>query len=67
MPTRKLGTPIPIRFSPEMEKKIEYASVRLGLAKQDIIRMACAIGLDHLKSIDYNLAEAVVEKARKRE
>jgi predicted DNA-binding protein len=67
MPTRNLGSPIPIRFAPETERKIESASNRLGLARQDVIRMACAIGLEHLKAIDYNIAAAVVEKARKRE
>jgi predicted DNA-binding protein len=63
-PKRKLGTAYPVRFTEEIEAQIDQASRALGLAKQDIIRMACAIGLEQLKAINYDLAGAVLEKSR---
>lgn len=61
---KKLGSAYPVRFTEETEIQIDMAARALGLAKQDIIRMACAIGLRQLASINYDIEGAVMERAK---
>lgn len=56
------GTPTTIRFKDEIEKQIEVASKKLGLAKVDVIRLACAVGLEDLRRVNYDVAGAIVDR-----
>jgi len=61
---KKLGSANPVRFTEQVEGQIDQAARALGLAKQDVIRMACAIGLRQLEEINYDIAGAVLDKAQ---
>ena len=58
--------PIPstIKFSPELQEKIAEAAKITGLPKQEIIRLCTAIGIEDLRRIDYDIAGAIVDKAK---
>lgn len=56
--------PTTIKFSPKLQAKVEEAGRRMGLPKQEIIRLCTAIGLEDLRRINFDLASAVVDKAK---
>ncbi|MGJ8644895.1 MAG: hypothetical protein ACSHX9_15925 [Luteolibacter sp.] len=56
--------PSTVKFSPELQKKIAIAAEKMELPKQEVIRLSAAIGLEKLRRINYDLAAAVVEKAK---
>jgi adenylyl- and sulfurtransferase ThiI len=58
--------PIPstIKFSPELQEKIAEAARITGLPKQEIIRLCTAIGIEDLRRINYDIAGAIVDKAK---
>lgn len=61
------GKPVPIWMAPELEAQIVYAAKRLKMSKQDVMRLSMSIGLEHLRTIDYNVAAAVVAAAKSAE
>lgn len=61
----KLVKPIGIRFSERADEEIDAACEKLGMSKQDVVRLATDIGLAHLESIKYNLAKAVINQSGK--
>jgi hypothetical protein len=58
--------PIPstIKFSPELQEKIAEAAKITGLPKQELIRLCTAIGIEDLRRINYDIAGAIVDKAK---
>lgn len=56
----KLVAPTPVRFTEKTDKNINFACENLGLAKQDVIRLAVDIGLKHLEAVKYDLAKCVL-------
>lgn len=62
----KLVAPTPVRFTERTNIEIDKACEKLGLAKQDIIRLAVDIGLEHLRRVKYDLADCVLEKSGKK-
>jgi hypothetical protein len=51
---------VPVRLPKELMDDAEEGSKKLDLSKQDTLKLACAIGLAHLKAIDYQVAEVVL-------
>ena len=62
----KLVAPTPVRFTERTNIEIDKACEKLGLSKQDIIRLAVDIGLEHLRRVKYDLADCVLEKSGKK-
>ena len=61
----KLVAPTPVRFTERTNTEIDKACEKLGLAKQDVIRLAVDIGLEHLETVKYNLARAILNESGK--
>jgi predicted DNA-binding protein len=61
----RFGNPTSVRFSKAVETALIQASEATGIDKQDIIRLACAIGLRELKEIDFDLAKSVHDAAKR--
>ena len=61
----KLLAPTPVRLSESTNKALDTACAALNLAKQDAIRLALDIGLEHLRRVKYDLAACVLEKSGK--
>lgn len=47
----------PIQLDPELDAKIALAADHLSLPKAEVMRLAMAIGLEHLERINFNLAK----------
>ena len=62
----KLVAPTPVRFTERTNTEIDKACEKLGLAKQDVIRLSVDIGLEHLRRVKYDLADCVLEKSGKK-
>lgn len=62
----KLVAPTPVRFTEKSDKNINEACENLGLAKQDVIRLAVEIGLKHLEAVKYDIAKCVLDKSLKK-
>lgn len=45
-------------------EKIELAMKETGLSQAEILRLALAVGLEDLKRCDYDIAGAIVDKAK---
>lgn len=66
------GIPYPMRFPEEIVAEAKTASEKMQEPDLYVIRLACAIGLAHLKAINYELPQAVlalsplVERAAKK-
>lgn len=56
-----------LRIPPKLMAGIVQAAEIMGLPKQDVLRMAASIGLEHLRRIDYNLEKAVVDASEGKE
>lgn len=52
---------IPMRFKQDLLEKLAAAAEALGLPQQDVARMSMAVGLEHLRRIDYDLTKLIVE------
>lgn len=63
MSKKDYGTSTPIRISRELDSQASEASKRLKMSKQDVMRLAMAIGFEDLKSIDYKVAQAILAAA----
>lgn len=59
-------TPVPLRIEPELDAKIEEAARLTGLSKADVMRLAMRIGFEDLRTINYDIAGAVVTAAKPR-
>lgn len=46
----------PIQLDSELDEKIALAAEKLSMPKAEVMRLAMAIGLEHFRRIDYNLA-----------
>ena len=57
--------PIPstVKFSPDLQKKIDEAANLTGLPKQEIIRLCTAIGLEDLRKLNWDIAGALSQAA----
>ena len=47
----------------ELMSKIEYATEKLGLSKQDVMREAIKLGLAHYERIGWDVQGAVLDKS----
>jgi hypothetical protein len=56
-----------LRISPAQMAKIKEAAAIMGVADQEVIRLATEIGLEHLRRIDYSVARAVVDAVEGKE
>lgn len=56
--------PTPIAIPNELHEMIEKASKLAGLSKQDTMRLAMRIGLADLERCNYDLAGAILDRAR---
>lgn len=63
--SEKPPPPTTVKFPPETVAKINQASKLTGLPKQEIIRLATAIGLEDLRKVGFNLARVVSDAAEK--
>lgn len=56
MPSKKRVV-YPIQLDPELDAKITLAAEKLTLPKAEVMRLAMAIGLEHLRRINFDLAK----------
>ena len=47
---------VPLAIPPDLDEKITIAAQRLAMPKSEVMRLAMAIGLEHFRRIDYDLA-----------
>ena len=52
-----------VRITESIGERLEKSAEKLGLAKQDVIRLAVDIGLKHLESVKYDLAKCVLNES----
>lgn len=52
-----------VRVTESIGERLDKAAEKLGLAKQDVIRLALDIGLAHLEAVKYDLAKAVLNES----
>jgi hypothetical protein len=57
--SEELEKPQSIRLKASQAKRLEKASAKMALAKQDVIRMALDFGFKHLEQSNYQLTETV--------
>lgn len=55
--------PVPIAIPNALLAIIDKVAEKMGKSKQEVMRLAMEIGLEHLKAIDYDVAAAVISKA----
>ncbi len=55
----------PIRISKDLKKAIGIACKKAEMSEQQLCRLALTIGIEDLKRCNYDLAAAVVDKAKK--
>lgn len=53
-----------VRIDETLNARLDKAAQKIG-AKQDVVRLALAIGLTHLERVKYDLAACVLEKSEK--
>lgn len=58
------GSNTPLRIPRELTQRIHTAAKRLKISKQETMRLALAIGLEDLESIDYKVARIIMEAAK---
>jgi metal-responsive CopG/Arc/MetJ family transcriptional regulator len=56
--------PVPINMPRALLDKIEEAAALTGLSRQDVIRLAVRIGLEDLRRCNFDIAGAIVDKAK---
>ena len=52
-----------VRITESLGERLDKAAGKLGLAKQDVVRLALDVGLAHVEKIKYNLADAILKAA----
>lgn len=57
----------PIQLDHELDEKIALAAERLCMPKAEVMRMAMAIGLEHLRRINYDLVGHLCQTPERRE
>ncbi len=65
MPNKK-AIPSSVKFPQSTLDKIDEASERTGLPKQEIIRLCTAIGLEDLRKLNWDLAGQLSDAAERR-
>lgn len=58
--TPKKVVSAPLRISPELKEKLDQASEALGIKQAEVMRLALDIGLADLRSINWDIAGAVL-------
>jgi DNA-binding MurR/RpiR family transcriptional regulator len=51
----------PIQLDSELDAKITHAAKKLSLPKAEVMRLAMAIGLEHFRRINFDLAAYVCQ------
>ena len=61
----KTNKPMPstVKFSPELQKKIDEAAEKTGWPKQEVIRICVAMGLEDLRRIDWDIVGNLCDAA----
>ena len=59
------GRSIPIRITPKLEASIEEAAAETEMPFQEVFRLACRVGLEHMRRINYDLAGAIEDAVEK--
>lgn len=54
-----------VRIDETLNARLDKAAQKIG-AKQDVVRLALAIGLAHLERVKYDLAACVLNESQKR-
>lgn len=62
---QKLSYNQTVRLTDDIATRLNTAAEKLGMAKQDVIRLATDIGLKHLESVKYDIAQSVLCQAKK--
>ena len=62
-PTGRPSNSIPLRLTAPQSLRIQQAAARLGIKKQELIRMAMGIGIEALKRVDWNFEKLVADAA----
>lgn len=52
--------PTPVRLTEELDAQITRVAERLQRSKQEVIRLALELGLEHIRQNNFNLAAPVV-------
>jgi hypothetical protein len=60
----KKRTPASLRMDERLLAKVEVAMQATGLSQAEILRIALAVGLEDMRRIDYDIAGAIVDKAK---
>jgi predicted DNA-binding protein len=60
----KRSHPIPLAVPDELLTRLDEAAVRMGRTRAQVMRDAIEIGLEDLRRCGYDIAAAVVDKAR---
>ena len=58
------GKPIPLRLSDDTLEKIQLVARHTGKTQQEVIRLAMEVGLEDLKRCNYDIAGAIVDRAK---
>lgn len=53
--------PMSVRIPPKLMARLILASKIMGIPKQEVLRQAAEIGLEHLRRIDYDTARAIID------
>lgn len=59
----KDGSTVPISISHQMLAQIEFVAKRLGMSRQDAMRLSMRVGMEDLRRIDYRVDKSVVDRA----
>lgn len=63
---QKLSYNQTVRLTDDIATRLNTAAEKLGMAKQDVVRMATDIGLAHLENVKYDLAKCVLNSSAKK-
>ena len=55
----KKSIPSTVKFSLQLQEKIDEAANKTGLPKQEIIRLCAAMGLEDLRKLDWDIPRAL--------
>jgi hypothetical protein len=61
--SKEKAIPSTVKFSPELQLKVDEAAKKTGLPKQEIIRLCTAIGIEDLRKVGWDLARLVSDAA----
>lgn len=58
------GKPIPLRLSDDTLEKIQLVARNTRKTQQEVIRLAMEVGLEDIKRCNYDIAGAIVDRAK---